>query len=187
VQRSIVRLGHPALRFPAAEVKVEELSAADLRSLVLDLRETLAGTRAGILTAPQIGLELQVLAFRPAIAADEAASEIRIVVNPMLEPEHGDLIHDWEECLSIPGLRGLVPRYPRVRLRGVDEQGAPVDLVAEGLESRILQHAHDHLGGLVFLDRMRDLRSLAFEEEWRQYLREAAPGGEDTSGWCGDG
>lgn len=162
---------------------MDELSTAEMRRLMVDLRETLAEARARILTAPQIGVELQVLALRSAAAVEAATvSDIQIVVNPMLEPEHGDLVHDWEDCVSVPDLVGLVPRYPRIRLRGIDEQGAPVDLAAEGLESRLLQHAHDHLGGVVFLDRMRDLRSLAFAEEWRRYLREGAPETESPSG-----
>jgi peptide deformylase len=104
------------------------------------------------------------------------------VVNPMLEPEHGDLIYDWESCLSIPDLKGLVPRYPTVRLRGVNDEGAPIDLMAEGQVARTLQHAHDHLSGVVFLDRMRDLRSLAFGSEWNRYLNTAgsAKRGEET-------
>ena len=102
-------------------------------------------------------------------AAGES-SPVRIIVNPMLELEHADLVYDWETCLSIPRMWGLVPRYPTVRLRGVDETGAAVDLQAEDDAARALQHAHDHLSGVLFVDRMRDLRSLAFEDEWQGNL-----------------
>lgn len=171
MRHSIVRLGHPALRFASEPVDVERLADGELQRIFDDLREALAATQARVLTAPQLGTELQVLVYRSGQeAADGPLAGIRVLLNPMLEPEHGDLVYDWEGCLSVPGLRGLVPRYPTVRMRGVDENGQPVDLTAEGQEARVLQHAHDHLSGVVFLDRMRDLRSLAFNEEWEEFL-----------------
>ena len=96
-----------------------------------------------------------------------------MVINPMVEPIPGELVYDWEGCLSIPDLRGLVPRHPAVRVRGLDPVGAPLDYRADGFEARIVQHEFDHLNGVVFLDRMRDLQSLSFYDEWDQYLREA--------------
>ena len=95
---------------------------------------------------------------------------LHVVVNPMLTPLAGELVYDWEGCLSIPDLRGLVPRHPAVRVRGLDRQGRPLDYVAHGFEARIVQHEFDHLNGVVFLDRMRDLRALAFREEWERYM-----------------
>ena len=97
---------------------------------------------------------------------------IIFIVIDSLRQDHVSF-YDWEGCLSIPDLRGLVPRYPTVRLRGVDHVGQPLDLVAESPASRFLQHAHDHLSGVVFLDRMGDLRSLAFGDEWREFLGES--------------
>lgn len=180
----IIRLGHPILRFPAEPVDVDRLRAGELAELLVDLRETLATTGARVLTAPQIGAELQLLVVRAGVIdGRDTDSPSLIVVNPMLEPEHGDLIYDWEGCLSIPDLKGLVPRYPVVRLRGFDDTGEPLDLTATGEASRLLQHAHDHLSGVVFLDRMRDLRSLAFGAEWREFLSETDLGdseGEST-------
>ena len=101
----------------------------------------------------------------------------RVVVNPMLTPESGELVHDWEGCLSIPGLRGLVPRHPAVRVRALDRGGEPLDYVAAASEARIVQHEHDHLNGVVFLDRMRDLRSLCFEDQWHRYVEGSDPTG----------
>lgn len=171
MRRETVRLGHPILRFPAEGVEIHSLEAGDFNDLINDLRDTLEASQASALTAPQLGVELQILAIRTELlGSPEPDPGVLIVVNPMLEPEHGEPIYDWEGCLSIPDLKGLVPRYPAVRLRGVDHVGKPIDLVAEGAASRVLQHAHDHLSGVVFLDRMGDLRSLAFGEEWRQFL-----------------
>jgi len=171
LRRPIVRLGHPILRFPAEPVDVEHLRAGEYEELLGDLRETLGSTGAKALTAPQIGIELQILAVAAGlIEGASSAKQALIVANPMLEPEHGDLVYDWEGCPSIPDLRGLVPRYPVVRLRGIDHTGTALDVMATGRASRVLQHAHDHLSGVVFLDRMRDLRSLAFADEWREFL-----------------
>jgi peptide deformylase len=97
-----------------------------------------------------------------------------VIINPLLEPEHADLVYDWEGCLSVPDFKGLVPRYPKVRLRGVDARGEPLDLTLDGRQARLVQHAYDHLNGVVFLDRMRDLKSLSFSEEWRLYLADAS-------------
>ena len=174
----IVRLGHPVLRFPTAPVDVGRLKAGELADLVRALRETLTATQATALTAPQLGAELQMMAIKESgLSAAGNEAEVRIVVNPMLLPEHADLVYDWEGCLSIPDLKGLVPRYPTVRLRGLDEAGETVDLEASGRAARVLQHAHDHLSGVVFLDRMGDLRSLAFGREWREFLGEEAAAG----------
>jgi peptide deformylase len=102
------------------------------------------------------------------------AIPLHVVVNPMLTPQAGELVYDWEGCLSIPDLRGLVPRHPAVHVRGLDRQGQPLDYVAQGFEARIVQHEYDHLNGVLFLDRMRDLKALAFREEWERYMAAGA-------------
>ncbi len=112
----------------------------------------------------------------PREAVREASGPIplHVVINPMLTPLAGDLVYDWEGCLSIPELRGLVPRHPAVRVRGLDRLGQALDYVAQGFEARIVQHEFDHLNGVVFLDRMRDLRALAFRDEWERYMAAGA-------------
>ena len=171
--RPIARLGHPILRFPAEPVDVDQLKAGEMDELITALGESLESTGASAVTAPQLGVELQIMAVRSDLVDGEGNPAVRIVVNPMLLPEHGDLVYDWESCLSIPDLKGLVPRYPTVKLRGIDHRGDPVELDATGEASRVLQHAHDHLSGVVFLDRMGDLRSLAFGDEWQEFLSES--------------
>jgi peptide deformylase len=129
------------------------------------------------LAAPQVDVGLQLFVYELP-ADDPAAAERpgpRVVANPMLVAQPGELVYDWEGCLSIPDLRGLVPRHPGVRLRALDRDGAAVDTLATGFEARVIQHEHDHLNAVVFLDRMRDLRSLAFYDEWQRYLA----GGDD--------
>jgi peptide deformylase len=169
----IVRLGHPALRTPAEPLAPERLAEAELSRLVDDMIETMRAADGVGLAAPQVGVGAQLFVYE---AVDPEAPgggiPLHVVVNPMVEPHAGELVYDWEGCLSIPDLRGLVPRHPEVRVRGLDRRGEPLDYVARGFEARIVQHEFDHLNGVVFVDRMRSLESLAFFDEWQAYLRE---------------
>jgi len=178
----IVRLGHPALRTPAREVAADEFGSPALERLIDDLVETMRAAGSGGLSAPQVGAGSQVFVYEvrpyeetagatraPARRPDEPVP-LTVVVNPLLHAQPGRLVHDWEGCTSVPGLRGLVPRHPEVRLRGLGRDGAPIDRPVSALESRIVQHEQDHLNGIVFLDRMRDLKSLAYTAEWERYV-----------------
>ncbi|MCB1036685.1 MAG: peptide deformylase [Acidobacteria bacterium] len=182
-ERNIVHLGHPVLRSPAEAVLPEQLSGKTFQSLIDDMVEAMREAGGVGLAAPQVGEALQIFVYEVA-GSEEAAEEdeipLRVLVNPMVEPEVGELIYDWEGCLSIPGLRGLVPRHPQVRVHGLDREGRPQSFVAAGFEARIVQHEFDHLNGIVFLDRMRDLRSLTFEEEFARYVA-TAPGPQERA------
>ncbi len=178
--RSIVRLGHPTLRTPAEPVDIERLSDPEIQSLIDDMFETMLAAGGVGLAAPQIGLSLQLFVYAVVDpgAEDEGESEgedtddpeLVVLVNPALEPIAGELVYDWEGCLSIPDLRGLVPRHDGVRVHAFDRHGKALDYRTKGYEARIVQHEYDHLNGIVFLDRMRDLRSLAFGAEWEEFL-----------------
>jgi peptide deformylase len=189
----IVRLGHPALRSVAKALPPERIGEAAIQELVDDLIETMRAAHGVGLAAPQVGTSLQIFVYEIAPAPAPSAGQtqepsptperqsigpipLHVVINPMLTPQSGELVYDWEGCLSIPDLRGLVPRHPAVRVRGLDRLGQPLDYVAAGFEARIIQHEFDHLNGVVFLDRMRDLKALAFREEWERYM--AAGSGE---------
>lgn len=171
--REIVRLGHPALRTQAGEVPEPELGSPDLLQLVRDMEETLEAADGVGLAAPQLGIGRQVFLWEVVGPAGDRRGEVRAIVNPMLEAEGGELVYDWEGCLSIPDLRGLVPRHPAVRLHGSDPEGRAIDLQIEGYEARVVQHEFDHLNGIVFLDRMRDLKSLSYGIERETYLSAA--------------
>ncbi len=168
--RPIVRLGHPALRAPAEPLPPGELAQESWQRLIDDLVETMRDAEGVGLAAPQVAEGAQVLVYEAEGDEGEVGIPLRVVVNPMVEPEPGELVYDWEGCLSIPDLRGLVPRHPAVRVRGLDRDGKALDFRAAGLEARIVQHEFDHLNGIVFLDRMRDLHSLAYYDEWEEYL-----------------
>lgn len=168
--REIVRLGHPALRHPAAPVDPARLADSEMQTLIDDMIETMHDADGVGLAAPQLGLELQLFVYLSFPDGPDAEPVEKVLVNPALVPERGDLVEDWEGCLSIPDMRGLVPRHLALRAHGLDRHGKVVDDKIEGLEARILQHEFDHLNGIVFLDRMRDLRSLAYTEEWADFL-----------------
>src|SRR3954466_4549693 len=199
--RTIVRLGHPALRTPAQPVAPGQLALPDTQELIDDMIATMRAASGVGLAAPQVGVGLQIFVYEAARAEGrDAGIDLHVVVNPMLPPQAGELVYDWEGCLSIPDLRGLVPRHPAVRVRSLDRDGRPLDYVASGFEARIVQHEFDHLNAVVFLDRMRDFKTLAFYEEWERYMLdhgETDPGedegedelydeGEGTEGDSGD-
>jgi peptide deformylase len=165
--RPIVRLGHPALRTPAQTLPPAHIGRPEVQALIDDMVETMHEARGVGLAAPQVGEEVQLFVYQ---AAGPPEIPLRVVINPMVTPQIREVIYDWEGCLSIPDLRGLVPRHPTVRIQGLNREGEPLDYVVSGFEARIVQHEYDHLNGVVFLDRMRDLRSLAYFEEWEDYL-----------------
>ncbi len=167
----IVRLGHPALRMPALSLPAARLLETEVQALIDDMLETMRAAQGIGLAAPQLGIGWQLFVY------ELEGQEPRSLVNPMIEPHGGELVYDWEGCLSIPELRGLVPRHPMVRCRGLDRHGRALDYVAEALEARVIQHEYDHLNGVVFLDRMRDFRSLAYSEELERYLAAGAEPG----------
>ncbi|HSM51347.1 MAG TPA: peptide deformylase [Thermoanaerobaculia bacterium] len=173
--REIVRMGHPVLRAPAGPVPAAAMRGAAFARLVDDMVETMRAADGVGLAAPQVGIGWRLFVYEASGVGSEAIP-LRVAVNPVLEPEPGDLVDDWEGCLSIPDLRGLVPRHPAVRLSALDRHGVPFERRVEGFEARIVQHENDHLDGVLFLDRMRDLRSLAFLEEWHQFLVGASGG-----------
>lgn len=159
--RPIVRLGHPALRTVAQAVSPATLQSPETQQLIDDMLETMREANGVGLAATQVGVELQLFVYE-APGHDIAQ---HVVVNPMIAPHERELVYDWEGCLSIPDLRGMVPRHPAVRIQGLDRQGHPMNYVARGFEARIVQHEYDHLNGVVFLDRMRDFKTLGYSEE----------------------
>ena len=165
--RPIVRLGHPALRSPAQPLPPGRIMDPEVQTLIDEMVETMLDAHGVGIAAPQLGEEVQIFVYQ---AAGPPEIPLHVVINPLITPQVREVVYDWEGCLSIPDLRGLVPRHPTVRVQGLDRQGRPLDYAASGFEARIVQHEYDHLNGVVFLDRMRDLRSLAYFDEWESYL-----------------
>ena len=171
----IARMGHPVLRRRAEPIA--DPTAPEVRQLAEDMIETMLDAPGIGLAAPQIhvGRRLIVL-YVPAERAgpEEEPVGTTVLVNPELEPVGDEMVSGWEGCLSIPGLRGLVPRHHRVRWRGLDLSGREVSGDAVGMHARVLQHEVDHLDGILYLDRMPDLSRLTFAEEMRYFQTETA-------------
>jgi peptide deformylase len=173
-RRAIIRLGHPVLRQRAAEVPPERFGTRFLRDLERDLLRIMFEDSGVGLAAPQIAAPVRAFSYYVPGEGDRDEVAPRVVINPVLTLKGAPTELGWEGCLSVPGLRGLVARYPSLTLSGQDVDGKPLTIEATGFHARVIQHEHDHLDGIVFLDRMTDLQSLAFEEEWQEFGEDRA-------------
>jgi peptide deformylase len=146
---------------------VERVPSAELTALIADMDDTMRALNGAGLAAPQIGVSLRVVIFE---LADNpryphiAPVPYTVLINPVLIPLGEEQDEGWEGCLSVPGLRGLVPRYRRLRYQGLSAEGTPIDRTVEGFHARVVQHEADHLDGILFPQRIRDLRKLGFED-----------------------
>lgn len=180
----IARMGHPVLRGRAQPV--EDPTAPEIRRLIEDMLETMDDADGVGLAAPQVHVPLRLVVFRlpperltpgqngdeamPDAAAQAAGQEVPMaLINPVLEPLGPEQELGWEGCLSVPGLRGVVPRYTRLRYRALDINGQPFERIAEGFHARVVQHECDHLDGILYPMRMTDLGLLGFESEMSRY------------------
>ena len=164
--RSILRMGHPVLRVPADPV--DDVSSPDMAQLVQDMIDSMEAAGGVGLAAPQIGVPLRlVIFFVPANRAGGEELPLTILFNPVIEPLGEEEELAFEACLSVPGLMGEVPRWRRVRYRGLGPDGVPIDRVAEGFHARVVQHECDHLDGILYPGRVRDFTRFGFAEEFR--------------------
>jgi peptide deformylase len=147
---------------------VEKLDASELRELIEDMTQTMQALNGAGLAAPQIGVDLQVVIFgvdaNPRYPDAEPVPHT-VLINPELEPLSDEFEEGWEGCLSVPGMRGLVPRYKRLRYRGVDQFGNPIDRSVEDFHARVVQHEVDHLLGILYPMRIEDMRNFGFTDE----------------------
>jgi peptide deformylase len=165
VIREVLRMGDPRLLQRSAPVTT--FGTPELDALLADLRETMAAYNGAGLAAPQIGVPLQVVIFgieRNPRYPDAEPVPYTELVNPVLTALTPEIEEDWEGCLSVPGLRGRVPRYTRLRYAGFDPQGRPIEREATGFHARVVQHETDHLNGILYPMRMRDMRQFGFTE-----------------------
>jgi peptide deformylase len=161
--REVLRMGDP--RLLQVSRPLEAFGTPELRELVADMRDTMAHLNGAGLAAPQIGVPLRVVIFgvksNPRYPDAEEVPDT-VLINPVLTPLDGETEEGWEGCLSVPGMRGLVPRYRRLRYRGFDESGNSIDRVAEGFHARVVQHETDHLDGILYPMRIRDMANFGF-------------------------
>jgi peptide deformylase len=163
----IARMGHPVLGQRARPVA--DARAPEIRRLIADMIETMADANGAGLAAPQVHAPLRLVVFHAPEEPAEAdqTAPLTVLINPEIEILTDEMAEDWEGCLSVPGLRGLVPRYTHLRYRGLGPDGRPMEREARGFHARVVQHECDHLDGVLYPQRMRDLRTLIFESEWQ--------------------
>jgi len=163
--QTILRMGDPRLLEHALPVR--DFATAALQELIDDMFDTMAAAGGVGLAAPQIGVGLQVVIFgfeRSERYPDAEGVPQTILINPLITPLSMDEDLAWEGCLSVPGLRGEVPRFSRIRYQGFDPDGQPIDRVVEGFHARVVQHECDHLIGKLYPMRMRDFTRFGFTD-----------------------
>jgi peptide deformylase len=168
----VARLGHPVLRRTANPVAVDEIRSDAVQRLIDDMVETMREYDGAGLAANQVHTLLQVAVIEVETNPrypDAPAIPLTVVINPVVTPATEEREDGWEGCLSVPDMRGLVPRYTAVRLECYDREANRIDVVAKDFFARVIQHETDHLNGIVYVDRMSDLRSLSHIAEWNKH------------------
>lgn len=168
----VARLGNPVLRTVAKEIPPSQCSSPQLLQFIADMTETMKEYDGVGLAAVQVHVSEQVAVLEVADNPrypQKPRVPLTALINPKITPLSEEMEEDWEGCLSIPDLRGKVPRYKSIRVLARDPQGKGLDFVASGFHARVIQHEWDHLNGRVFLDRMRDLTSLTYLQEFSRY------------------
>jgi peptide deformylase len=158
-------MGDPRLLERAREV--EQPDTPELHALLVDMHDTMEALSGAGLAAPQIGVPLRVVIFgvarNPRYPNAEPVPHT-VLINPIITPLTDTMEEGWEGCLSVPGMRGLVARYTELRYRGVDQYGAPIDRTVAGFHARVVQHECDHLDGILYPMRIRDMRNFGFHD-----------------------
>jgi peptide deformylase len=162
--KPIVKMGNAQLATPSLPVT----DFAALPELLADMRDTMMALGGVGIAAPQIGVNLRVVIFgfeKSERYPDAKPIPFTVLINPIISPLSNETEDGWEGCLSVPGLRGLVPRYTHIRYIGLGELGIPIDRTVEGFHARVVQHECDHLDGILFPQRVKDMRYFGFEDE----------------------
>jgi peptide deformylase len=168
----VARLGHPVLRRQAEPVSPADIPSAHVQQLIDDMVETMREYDGAGLAANQVHVPRQIAVIEVAKNPrypDAPEIPLTVVINPVVTRLTEETEDGWEGCLSVPDMRGVVPRYTGVRLECLDREGKAVDLVAKEFFARVIQHETDHLNGIVYVDRIRDMRTLSHIAEWQRY------------------
>ena len=163
--RDVLKMGDPRLLEPARPVA--DFASIELAQLIVDMHDTMRALNGAGLAAPQIGVGLQVVIFGVDVNPRYPEAEsvpLTVLINPVLTPLSDEVEEAWEGCLSVPGMRGLVPRQVSLRYQGFDAAGRPIDRSVSAFHARVVQHEVDHLHGILYPMRIRDLRNFGFTE-----------------------
>jgi peptide deformylase len=173
----VARMGHPVLRAKARPLEKSEIRTASMQKLIDDMLDTMREYHGVGLAAPQVheGLRLFVALLDSGDEDDDAEREPPepiAVINPEITVVDPVIVEDWEGCLSIPDIRGRVPRPREIKVRALDRQGGRIELRAHGFPARVIMHETDHLDGVLFFDRMKSFESLTFLDEYARFHRQ---------------
>ncbi|MEY3746646.1 MAG: hypothetical protein RL194_105 [Pseudomonadota bacterium] len=163
--RTVLRMGDPLLLQQAA--LVEAFDTPELHALIKDMEDTMAHMNGAGIAAPQIGVSLRVVIFGVGANPrypDAGHVPYTVLINPVLHPVGDEVEDGWEGCLSVPGMRGIVPRYRRLHYTGFDQYGNAIDRLVSGFHARVVQHECDHLDGILYPMRIRDLANFGFTD-----------------------
>jgi peptide deformylase len=168
----VARLGHPVLRMKATPVDPDKIKTPAVQRFIDDMIDTMHEYDGAGLAANQVHTAAQIAVIEVASNPrypDAPSIPLTVVINPVVTPLTEEMEDGWEGCLSVPDMRGRVPRYTEVRLQCLDREGKKVDVVAKEFFARVVQHETDHLNGIVYVDRMRDLTTLSHIAEWNKH------------------
>ena len=170
----VARMGHPVLRSRARPIDPSDIRSPRIQKLIDDMFETMREYQGVGLAAPQVheSLRLFVAGFAPQEGDEDSKAESvpeMALINPEITPVGKAVAEDWEGCLSIPDIRGKVPRPSEIAVRAYDRQGKRIEVRARGFTARVIQHETDHLDGILFFDRMTSMKTLTFLEEFGRY------------------
>jgi peptide deformylase len=167
----VARMGHPVLRTKARALDRAEIKSAPVQKLIDDMIETMVEYHGVGLAAPQIHEGLRLFVATLDLGEKEETSEPVAIINPEITPVGTEIVEDWEGCLSIPDIRGRVPRAREIKVRAFDRDGNRVEIVAHDYSARVILHETDHLDGILFFDRMTSFETLTFLDEYGRYWR----------------
>lgn len=168
--KSVIKMGNQKLATPS--LPVTDFSSSELRQLVADMKDTMLVENGAGIAAPQIGCNVRVIMFgfeHNLRYPNEAPIPFTVLLNPVIETLSEEMEDGWEGCLSVPGLRGLVPRYKKIQYSGYDLDGNAISRIAEGFHARVVQHEFDHIEGILYPYRIKDMRFFGFEDELRDH------------------
>jgi peptide deformylase len=171
----VARMGHPVLRAVARPLEKAEIASPALQRLIDDMIETMVEYHGVGLAAPQVHESVRLFVAQPDAPANTGDGETDepprtiVLINPEITPVGVDVVDGWEGCLSIPDIRGRVPRAREIKVRGFGRRGERLELGAQDFAARVMQHETDHLDGILFFDRMRGFETLTFLDEYSRY------------------
>ena len=160
-------MGHPVLRERARPLEPDEIGSPRIQELIDDMFETMHDSQGIGLAGPQVHESIRL--FVAGVDDPEGGMPLVVIINPEVSPIGSKVEEDWEGCLSIPDIRGRVPRATEVRIKGFDREGRPISMTADGFPARVVQHETDHLDGVLFFDRMTSFESITFLDEYARF------------------